>query len=213
MPRRLCMIVLAGVAPLAAAERIDLFVFENADNADVSGLDLWVDVVDQGAYADFVFHNDSSVACFIRSIYVESTGFSGASLADGRIESPQPVGVNFEPGATPGNPPGSISGFGGPWGGNLFDVGAVKPGANKDGVDPGQTLVLQFDYDGITYQQLIDALTGDEPAFRIAQHVQGVGGVSSIWAVNEGGASVVPLPGAAAMTLAGLALVAGRRRR
>src|SRR5690606_14445946 len=44
-------VLLLGTAEAAHAERIDLFVFENEDNADVSGLDLWVDVTQIGSQA------------------------------------------------------------------------------------------------------------------------------------------------------------------
>jgi hypothetical protein len=208
-----CVFASLGVVAAASAERIDLFVFENADGAEVSSLDLWVDVVDRGAYADFVFHNDSTVASTVTNIYIESTDFSTSGLTDGRIENPQPAGVDFRPGSAPPTPPGSIAAEGGAWQGNLFSAKAKKPGSGKDGIDPGEHLVLQFDLDGIAFSDLIDALTGDSPAFRIAQHVQGIGEFS-VWTVNgDGENAIVPLPSGAALSLAGLAIVATRRRR
>lgn len=206
--------IMLGAASAASAERIELFVFENADNADVSGLDLWVDVVDRGSYADFVFHNSSTVQSFVRSIYMESTAFSQTSLEDGRIGDAQPAGVRFEEGGSPPDPAGSISGFGGAWQGNFFRARAASPGNGKDGIDPGESLTLQFDYAGIDYQSLIGALTGSEPAFRIVQHVQGLPGGSSVWNRNGGDRNaVVPLPSAAGMALAAAALGGLRRRR
>lgn len=205
--------IVVGVAGSAAlAERIDLFVYENSNGADVSGLDLWVDVVDRGSYAEFTFHNDSSISSFVRSIYIEKTSFSNSSLEDGAIVEPQPVGVKFINGGSPPNPAGSIRHFGGEWQGNLLAVKARSGGSNKDGIDQGEYVGLRFDYDGITFQDLLDALSGDTPAFRIAQHVQGLPYGYSVWTMNDGG-RIVPLPSASAMAMVGMGLVSLRRRR
>lgn len=210
---RICVIgALGAAASLALAERVDVQIYENSDNADVSGLDLWVDVLDQGTHADLVFHNDSSIGSFIRSIYIEKTAFSDGSMDNSRIRNPQPLGVKFVKGGSPPNPAGSIRDFGGEWRGNLFAVKAKSPGTNKDGIDPGESLTLQFDYAGIDFQQLVAALSGDTPEFRIAEHIQGLPGGSSVWGKN-GEHRVVPLPSAAAMGFAGLGLVTLRRRR
>lgn len=214
MAKKSSFICVVGIcAAVAQAERIDLFVFENAGNADVSGLDLWVDVVDRGSYAEFVFHNDSSVASFVRTIYIEETAFTDGRLTGGRIQNPQPSGVRFIEGSSPPNPAGAIQNFGGGWEGNLFATKAKKPGSGNDGIDAGEQLVLEFDLTGIDFATLLGGLQGDEPQFRIAQHVQGLADGLSVWTKNEPPASVIPLPSAAAMSLAGLMVVGARRRR
>ncbi|QKK07869.1 MAG: hypothetical protein HND58_06560 [Planctomycetota bacterium] len=212
-----CVIIVAamGVASsVASADRVDLVVFENADGADVSGLNLWVDVIDRGTHADFVFHNDSTIASFVRSVYIESTDFSDDALENGRVGSTQRSGVEFVEGGSPPNPAGSIQHFGGNWQGNLFASEADKSGSGKDGIDEGEQLVLQFDYDQMTFAALMSSLTAEQPGFRIAQHVQGLPGGYSVWTRNDDTPeNVIPLPSAAMMSLAGLGLIAGRRQR
>jgi hypothetical protein len=79
-----CAVGLAAAA--AQADSIDLFVFENADNADVSGLDINVDIVDGGGGdVNFVFSNDSTTESFVSAIYVEMTNFSTGALANGAV--------------------------------------------------------------------------------------------------------------------------------
>jgi MYXO-CTERM domain-containing protein len=204
--------LLGAVSAAATAERVDLFVFENADGADVSGLNLWADVVDKGSYAEMVFHNDSTIDCFVRSIYIENTDFSSDALDVMSIQNPQPLGVKFKNGGSPPQPAGSIKNFGGDWQGNLFAAKANKPGSGKDGIDSGEHLVFEFDYSNFTFQEIIDALTADVPAFRIAQHVQGLPGGFSVWTMNDP-EQAVPLPSAAGLSLAGIAALGLRRRR
>lgn len=212
--KKFVLIAALGVAPsVASADRIDLIVFENADGADVSGLDLWVDVIDRGTHADFVFHNDSTISSFVRSVYIEGTDFAEDALDNGRVGPSQQDGVSFVEGGSPPNPAGSIKHFGGDWRGNLFASKASQSGSGKDGIDAGEQLVLQFDYDQVSFATLISGLTSEQPGFRIAQHVQGLPGGYSVWTKNDTGERVVPLPSAAMMSLAGMGLIAGRRRR
>lgn len=197
--------VLGGVCALASADRVDLFVFENADSANLAGLDLWVDVINVGgSKVDFTFHNDSSIACFISAIYFENkpitAGLSNPTLFNG-------PGVAFSPGATPANPPGAISGFGGSRGGTFFGTDANAP-SPFHGISPGEWLTVRFDLSlGLTHATLVSALTAGD--WRIAQHVQGIDNGKSIWTTTPSEPlTVVPLPPAAWAGLSGLAFVA-----
>ncbi|MCL4742791.1 MAG: PEP-CTERM sorting domain-containing protein [Phycisphaerales bacterium] len=199
---------LAGVVGLCAgsalADRIDLFVYENADNADIGGLDLWADLVDGGTFIDITFYNDSTAPAVVTSVYFEAfAGLTGGSIV---FES---VGVNFSDGATPGNPAQPGFSYGGSWGGNLYSAGAESPrpvnGINEGGTE---SLTIRFDYvGGTTFGDVKAALTSGGPDWRIAQHVQGVGDNAefSVWSIT------VPAPGS--LALVGLAGLAGIRRR
>ena len=215
MTKIILIIAALGVAASGAnAERVDIFVFENADGADVSGLDLWVDVIDRGSHAEFVFHNDSTISSFVRSVYIEQTSFSESAMANARIGASQQDGVKFKNGGSPPNPAGSIKHFGGKWQGNLFAAKAEKPGSGKDGVDAGEQFVVEFEFDGMSFAELMAGFTSDQPEFRIAQHVQGLPGGSSVWTRNDDTPQfIAPLPSAATMSLVGVGLLAGRRRR
>ncbi|MEZ6234140.1 MAG: PEP-CTERM sorting domain-containing protein [Phycisphaerales bacterium] len=202
--RLLAVATVCACAGMAHAIRVDLGVYENASNASLSGIDLWVDVLDApGPAIDFVFHNDSTASSFITAVYFETglAGLSGGSIVD------QSTGVSFNMGATPPNPaqPGFL--FGGSWGGNLVSLDADNPsptwGINEGGLE---TLTVRLNASGINANGVAAAMLADPREFRIAQHVQGLeNGAFSVW-------SVTPAPGSLALLgLGGLA--AGRRRR
>ncbi len=201
------------------AARVDLFVFENASSGDVSGLDLWVDVLDVGGtQVDFVFHNDSTVPAIITQIYFES---SLSSLVSGLAIQAQTAGVSFKVGAAPGSPPGGNN-IG--WAGELASFGRTSAGGVSNGVNepaPVETLTIRGDYEiGADLAAVLAALVGDG---RIAQHVQSVGTAGfSVSAVTEGGSGdpqiIVPLPaavwsGMATLAAMGLGGFAKLRRR
>jgi len=188
---------------VAHAERVDLFVFENDDGVDVSGLDIWVDVAESGEAVELVFHNDSTIDSFVSSIYVEGTAFSEEALSGGAIASAS--GASFAPGAKPPNPPGAIAGFGGAWAGNLFS--ADKAPGKGTGIDPSDSLTLEFDLADVTFSEVLAGL--EEPEFRFVAHVQGIG-EASVWATNSS-LPMVPLPPAAGLGLAGLGLIGAGR--
>jgi hypothetical protein len=190
LARLLCA---AGAALVLSATPADamiysLSIFENTDGVDVSGLDLWVDVIDGGSYVDFEFHNDSLVNSFISSVYIENAGasLSGSALSGGSIVF-ESTGVNFSNGSTPPNPPGAIGG----WGGNAYAVNADSP-SSSNGINPGEWMTLRMDYEDANYGEILSMIsTGD---LRLAQHIQGIG-QSSVWGTtgDEPG-DPVPLP-------------------
>jgi hypothetical protein len=210
--RLLAAAAVAACASAASAERVDLLIFENVTNTPTTGLDLWVDVTDGGTHVDFTFHNDSTVSSIITSIYVENTAFTSAAFSSAAIVA-QSAGVSFSAGATPPNPPGSISGWGGAWGGNVFSADNDPP-ASK-GINPGEWLTIRFALAGYAFADVIDELSSDPVGFRIAEHIQSIGQDSvSMWGVNGPiESSVVPLPPAAwsGLALLGLAGIARAR--
>lgn len=194
-------LALAACATAASANRVDLLMFET-NGVDPVTVDLWVDVVDQGATVDFIFHNDSTDGV-VSSIYFETNNVSSGLIANGALGATTGT-VNFSVGATPPSPPGSISGFGGSWGGNLFAADADSP-PPTNGVGVGETLTISFDLLG-SYGSVLSALQNPDGGFRIAQHAISFG-QNSIWTTN-----MVPAPGAAALLGFG-GLFVGRRRR
>ncbi len=187
------------------ATPIDLYVYENSDNANTEGLHTWIDLIDGGSYVDFTFHNDSTISSVITDIYFESTAFSSTSLTNGTIVTPQPTGVDFTNSASPPEPAGSIRHFGGEWNGNLFVAGATPP-ASKNGIGQGESLTIRFNYMNINFNDLQEALS-NPTAFRIAQHVQCLPNNKSIWTVTP-----LPLPSTMTLLVSGLLAVTSGKK-
>lgn len=217
------LLLTVAMALHAKAARVNLEVFENAHHADVSGLDIWVDVLDVGdGMIDFVFHNDSSIFSSVTSIYFEDG--LGGYLDDGFVYD-QSAGVKFEQVKKEKDPPGGNN-IG--WSKDTlvqFDRKSSRGGGDW-GINPDdalpQTLTLRFDslvVGGV--QQLVAALLGGDA--RIAAHIQRLGdGDHSVSAVtrsipDEGGFGsgqrIVPVPAAAWSGLATLALISLRGLR
>lgn len=204
------MLMIMSVAVLvysseAQATIVNLGVYENHDRVDVSKLNLWVDVTDQGTGVDFTFHNDSANG-FVSNIYFEGTEFSQAGLADPIIMNPKCSSVNFTDGARPKKPGGDLSDFGGQWAGNLFTARATT---SKSNIDPGEFLTIHFDYkNGIDFSDILAGLS-DPVKFRMVQHVQGISKCdASVWTVS----TPVPLPATLVLLAAGLPFMMRRRK-
>lgn len=208
MPNRsvtgLC--ALAAASGLASADIFHLAVYNNAANAPFDGLNLTVEVLDAGSAVDFIFRNDSTQPAVVTALYFENSPIAGG-LLNGRIHD-QSAGVSFSLGATPPQPAPPADDFGGAWSGNLLSSDADAPGPfNGINAAVGEHLTFRFDLDGIAFDDVLAALSGSMPDFRIAQHVQSVAanGEGSVW-------TVIPSPaGAALFALGGIAAL--RRRR
>lgn len=201
------MLGLLCACPVTPAQAVffPFGIFENSAGADVSQLDLWVDVLDSGTnLVDFVFGNDSAISATVTDVYFERT-----DLWEDRLYGPLIInnsGVDFSPGAHPSEPPASIAGTGGlgPWGGTLFAAGAIPPPAHE-GIDPGETLTIQFGYDG-EFAALISALTYPGE-FRIVEKIQNIGyGGESVWGVTP-----IPEPATSFLLVSGLLLASCAR--
>lgn len=194
--------VIAVGAAGAQASFVNLSVYENADNGDISGLDLSVQLIDQGTAVDVVFHNASTIPSVVTVVYFEATpaslGIGGYSIF---AQSP---GVNFAPGGSPATPAGIPGGFGGPWAGTEARFGATAP-PSGNGISPGESLTIRIGLGSLSSFDIIEAIKSGD--IRIAQHVQSVGPNSvSVWTVTT-----VPAP--ASLALLALTGVAGGRRR
>lgn len=200
-------IAVLSLGSAAQADRVDFTIFENATGADVSELDLWLDVLPAGSdQIDFVFHNDSTISAVVTSVYFEDSDFAALALSMPRIVD-ESSGVSFSDDASPAEPAGSVQHFGGVWT-SLYSAGADTPSPfNGINAGAGETLTIRFDLAGSTsVQDVIDAIVDDPSRLRITQHIQSLPSNASVWSIT------VPSPGSLALLSAGLLLVARRRR-
>jgi hypothetical protein len=195
-------VVAATMSGSAAADVISFEVFENGSGIPLAGLSAAAEVTGAGTTVTMQFRNGSTAPSVVTSIYIEGTAAAMTLLSGPEIVTPQMAGVNFVAGATPPNPPGSVAAWGGGWQGNLFSLRASGP-AMQNGLSPGESVSVRFQLNG-SVDDMVRAITGG--GMRLAQHVQGVGGGQSVWAVT------VPGPGGAGV-LAGLCVFGARRRR
>jgi len=199
------VVVLGGLASVASAARVDLDVFENSGGANVSGLDVWVDVLAAGSDVDFVFHNDSSISSIITQIYFES-GLSSL-IANGTIQA-ESSGVDFKVGATPALPPGGMNiGFTL----TLASFGRENPVSKGINNVATETLTVRFDLLGSTTVDDVVAALG-QAGTRIAEHIQSLPEGKSVTAATVP-PTVVPVPAALGPGLALLAAIAVYRLR
>lgn len=149
----------------------------------------------------FTFRNTGPAPMSITDVYFDDGTLLGIAAIIGM------PGVSFAQNATPPNLPG----------GNTLSPAFLttagfsadsNPPVQPNGVNPGETLVIQFNLiGGQGYADTINALNTPGDHLRVGIHVQGFAGGGSESFVNT-----VPTPGALAL-LAGGAMLAPRRRR
>ena len=180
------------IAGTASAMIFPLFVYENADNANTDGLDLWFEVIDGGSFVDFTFYNSSTIASNVTNIYFEASG-AGLDLGATSIAA-ESAGVDFDPDGNPQDPaPGGQTPLN--WAGTEARYRAKNPIPlwgilNTKPQGEPEWLTVRFDYGQSSYSQVLaDLSSGD---FRVAQHVTGM--PQSIWTVSGEPANPIPLP-------------------
>lgn len=207
MHTRLSLFAAAAVGAVAAASSagvVNFSVYENAHSADLSGLSLTAEFIDQGSAVDIVFRNESTLSSVVTVIYLELCSLTSASGGISIVD--QSAGVSFASGGSPHNPAGIPDAFGLPWGGTIARFGAQSPGPmNGINAGLGESLTLRIECGDLSSADLVSAFLSGE--IRIAQHVQSVGpNAVSVWAVT-------PTPGAIPLlALAGLGGLSRRRR-
>lgn len=204
MKRLLTTLVLAAVAPLAAAQsyRFDCITSSSLANCAAGEAQLGVTVSSTvSSQALFTFLNSGALAMSLTDVYFQDGPLLGiASIVSG-------TGLSFSKNATPADLPGgnavnfqTTQGF-------SADSNAPVP---KNGVNPGETLGIVFNLlPGRSFSEVAGDLASG--ALRIGVHVQafGNGGSESFVSIP----SPVPEPSVAAYLLGGLGLLAVARRR
>jgi hypothetical protein len=181
-----------------------------AGNCAIGKAQLAVDVSDRGKrQVLFLSLNTESENASITGVYFDDgtlPGLSGLIDAnDDALGSFGDPGMDFSPGASPGDlPGGSAVGF-------IVTTGFLgdsDPPAEQDGVNPGETLGVVFALQaGGTYQDLIGGLIDGSP--RIGVHAPSIGTGGSESFVNA--RPLAPEPGSALLLGLGLACLARTR--
>ena len=207
------LMVAAGAAH-ADSVSLSFYNITNNGNADLSGqLEVIVsDVAGDPDAVDFAFKNHVGIRSSISEVYFDD-GNPAGSLFDAWLHSQ--TGASFVFGeAAPGDLPG---------GNSLADPFEVSVGFLADsqgnpslGIDAeaDELVVRGALHDGMGFGDVVARL--EAGLLRIGMHIRAIdpqGGSDSYVNGDNPPPPVVPLPGTAAMGLAGLGALASRRRR
>ncbi len=184
----------------------------SATDAAIGEAQLAVEVTSTGpGRAFFEFRNVGGNASSITDIYWQGGSLLALNcLIDSDDGDGGHVGVDFSPGASPGNLPGGNEA----WPKFKADKGFLTdsdPPARPNGVDAGEWLSVCYTLtDGTSYEDVIAELTNG--TMRIGMHVQGFdsGGSESFISIPIGGHAPEPAS-AGILAMAGIWLL--RRRR
>lgn len=196
----------------------------NVANVATGEAQLSVEVSNEGVGSNqvkFTFRNAGPKASSITDVY-----FDDGALLSGIASFSESSGVEFSPGAAPGNLPGGNNAKP-PFKASAGLKADSDPPVQPNGVNPGEWLAITFNLkSGMTFQSVLDALelglhlNPNIPAddqgvnLRIGVHVQGFQGGGSESFLNGPPGVVAPEPSTLALALTGIAGLgyAGLRR-
>jgi hypothetical protein len=200
--KRLSLIALM-VAGLASTSHAILYSFEQitANGNQAVASQLTMDVTQSGSTVLFTFNNTGPIASSITDIYWDD---DAAVLAAFNTITDGP-GVDFEPGASPGNLPGGNNASP-PFSATAGLTTDSEPPASPNGIAPGEYLYVYVNLaGGKTYNDVIAAL--DAGNTRVGMHVQSIGTQGGSEGFVNNGRILVP-DASMTVTMLGVALLA-----